>query len=49
MEKYEPEFWEVVRENLLWYRSLENPDHGDLVIAEEAIMMAHKESLNALP
>ena len=39
------EFWEVVRENLVWYREQDNPDHGDLVIAEEAICDYHKKAL----
>lgn len=32
------ETWKTVREYLIWYQELENPDHGDLVIAEEAIL-----------
>lgn len=42
------EFWEVVRENLIWYRQLEIVDHGDLVIAEEAICEAHKKIVKGL-
>ncbi len=38
----EKKLWEVVREFLAWYRELKEPDHGDLVIAEEAILLAHE-------
>ena len=34
--------WEIVRENLVWYKE-NGEDHGDLVIAEEAILTAIKE------
>jgi hypothetical protein len=37
----------IVRDNLQWFRQLELPDHGDLVIAEEEIINAFRELLSS--
>jgi hypothetical protein len=44
-EEIWPKWQQVIRENLVWYREGEK-DHGDLVIAEEAIIREVKSLLS---
>ena len=34
--------WRIIRAQLEWYRAIPDPDRGDLVLAEEAILAAVK-------
>lgn len=41
-------FWRIVRATLVDYREMTDPDHGDLVIAEEAIIAAARSAWSSI-